>query len=235
MITETTKWLLIVVMIAAIAACDQSEPPDDLDTAVSEDYYPLVDGATWTYWHSSNSGWEESVMMSRSESDEDTYMTTDTPNPDGLRNESTLVTKGTSVLRVAKTAYVNDQPQFSVVYDPGFLRFDAAWLDKEVTFEDTREYTRTETDIGQSPDDPRDRQHTFVVQAKNETITVAGETFRNCVRIKRKRESVLDETGSILSDIQEKYFWFAPHVGKIREENLTTGSFEELISYEIPE
>ena len=235
MIKEIIKWFYIIGMVVAIAACDQSDPPDDLDTAVPGDYYPLIDGATWTYWHSSKGGWEETVTMVRSEDDEKTFGTTDTPNPDGLRNESTLVLDGTSVYRVAKIAYLNDEPQFSVVYDPGFLRFDAAWLEKEIAFEDTRDYTRTETDIGQSPKDPRDREHTFVVQSKNETITVAGETFRNCIRIKREKEAVLDETGAILSDIQEKLFWYAPHVGKIREENLTTGNFEELNDYDVPD
>jgi hypothetical protein len=229
------KWFAAIWIMAATATCNQSEPPDGSDSAAPEDYYPLIDGATWTYLHSSKDGWEETVTMRQSENDADTYVTTDTPDPLGESSENTLVMVGTSIYRVAKILYLNNEPQFSVVYEPGFLRFDAAWLDKEIAFEDTRQYKRTETDTGESPKDPSDREHTFVVQSKNETITVGGETFRNCIRIKREKEVGLDSEGSIQSDEQEKYFWFAPHVGKIREENLTTGNYEELIDYDIPQ
>jgi hypothetical protein len=235
MITAKTKPLFAIWLIATIAACDQSNPPDDSNPAAPENYYPLIDGATWTYLHSSKKGWEETVTMRQSEDNEDTYVTTDTPNTLGESSENTLVMDGTSIYRVGKILYLNDEPQFSVVYEPGFLRFDTAWLDKEIAFQDIRQYKRTETDTGESPKDPSDREHTFVVQSKNETITVGGETFRNCIRIKREKEVVLDSEGSIQSDEQEKYFWFAPHVGKIREENPSAGTYEELIDYEIPQ
>jgi len=234
MITVNTKYFFVLWTIAAIAACDQSEPPDDLDEVNPDDYYPLVDGATWTYRHSSKGGWEETVTMHRSDDDEDTYIASDTSNPDGERTESAMIIDGTSVYRISKTVFLDDQPQFSVVYDPGFLRFDFGWLDKDETYEDTREYKRTETETGESPKTPRDREHTFVIEEKNAEVTVSGKLFRDCVIIKRKKEAVLDETGSIQSDEQEKLFWFAPHVGKVKEVNLSSGNFEELLEYEIP-
>lgn len=228
------KYVVAIWMVATLTGCDQSDPPDNSDRAIPDDYYPLVDGATWTYLHSNKGGWTETVTMWRSTNDEDAFITSDTPNPDGQSSESSLVMDGTSVYRLDKIVYQDGEPQFSVEYDPGFLRFDADWLDKEIGYVDTREYKRKETDKGESPKDPRDREHTFIVQSKSDKITVAGETFRNCVRIKRDKESVLDETGSIQSDEQEKLFWFAPHVGKIREENLTTGNNEELLEYDVP-
>lgn len=229
-----TTGLCAVWLMVAVAACDQVEPPSDMDAGNPKDYYPLVNGATWTYWHSSKQGWQETVTMTRSADEANTYKTTVTPNTEGVRNENTLVVDGTSVFRVAKTAFKNDVPQFSVSYDPGFLRFDTSWLDSADDFEDTREYTRTETDADGNPETPHNREHTFVVQSTDATITVAGRTFRNCVRILRQKEADPDVTESSLSDTQEKIFWFAPQVGKIREENLTNRNVEELIDYDIP-
>ena len=231
MIMVNTKYFLVLCTIAAIAACDQSDP-SDAGEAVAEDYYPLIDGASWSYKHSSKNGWEETVTMRQD--GEDRYITTDTPNPDGESTESILVRDGTSVYRVSKNVLLNGQPDFSVVYDPGFLRIDLEWINEEEAYQDTRQYIRTETDAGESPKEPHNREHTFVVMSKGETMTAAGETFRNCLSIKRMKEATLDETGTVASDAQEKVFWFAPGVGKILEQNLTTGNWEELTTYNIP-
>jgi len=230
MITVNTKYFFVLWTIAAIAACNQSAPSDG--EVEPEDYYPLIDGATWSYKHSSKKGWEETVTMRQD--DEGRYITTDTPNPDGESTESVLVRDGTSVYRVSKNVFLNGQLDFSVAYNPGFLRVDLEWLNKEVGYEDTRQYMRTKTNAGESPKEPRNREHTFVVMSKGKTMNAAGESFRNCLSIKRKKEAVLDETGEVASDEQEKVFWFAPGVGKILEQNLTTGNWEELTSYNIP-
>ncbi|MBN1654742.1 MAG: hypothetical protein JXA30_13305 [Deltaproteobacteria bacterium] len=234
MAIKQLKNMNVIWVAVAIAACSQTDPPENSEKVKPEDYYPLVDGATWTYAHSSKGGWEETVTMARSEDDSDIFVVSDTPNPDEESTESDLKRNGTSVYRISKVVFQNGEPQFSVKYDPGFLRFDAAWLEEDISHADTRNYKRIKTETGQSPEDAQDREHIFIVQSLNEKLVVRGETFRNCVRIKREKEVAIDETDSNQSDEQEKLFWFAPRVGKIREENLTTENFEELVDYDIP-
>ncbi len=225
----------MALMLLAAGACNQGEPED-----IPKDYYPTVAGATWTYFHSSRGGWEETVVMEQGE-ESDQFVLKDTENPDGESSENTLTRDGTAILRTDKRQLVDGELAFSVTYDPGFLRFDESWLDEDTPFEDERSYVRTETDVGESPKTPRDRVHIFTVELLSETVEVEGGIFRNCIRVRRQRES--DETTTATAaattdtatqDDQGKLFWFAPGVGKVKEQNLDTGNTEVLVDYEIP-
>ena len=57
----------------------------------------------------------------------------------------------------------------------------------------------------------------------NDELTVPAGTFKS---VKIRRDNV--------SDPETKLFWFAAGVGKIREENPSTGAVSELTAYEIP-
>ncbi len=219
----------------SMLACGQTAPPDDSDDAAN--YYPLVDGATWTYRHSSNGGWDETITVEEDELDGETvYIFEDTPNPDNERSVATIAETDDGIMRIARKVYSTensrDELLFSVEYDPGFLRFDPAWLDKEEGFKETRDYVRLETDAGQEPDDPGDREHFYTVESLSETVVTDAGTFRNCIRIRRRRNWQLADTTA--ADAQEKLFYFAPGVGKVKEENLTKGNTEVLLDYDIP-
>ena len=225
-----------IVCSLAVAACSQSDPEP-----VSEDYYPLVPGASWTYFHSSRGGWDETVTVQNGEKPGE-FLLTDTANPVGERSENTLKKRGTAMLRIGKLFYRNDALAYSVTYDPGFLRFDEKWLQEEPPFEEELAYLRTETDVGEAPAAPAERSHVYTVESLSETVEVEGRTFHNCVRIRRLSNWVPslaaggDLPASSLSprDEEGKLFWFAPGVGKVREQNLDNGNTEVLVDYHIP-
>jgi hypothetical protein len=229
-------YFIYAMLLLVAAACNQKEPEESVD-----DYYPLTPGATWTYLHSSRGGWTEVVTVSEG-TQPDEVLLSDTENPSGERSENTLLKSDTAVMRTAKRFFVNDAIVFTVDYDPGFVRFDAAWLEVSPPYTEERAYVRTETDVGQSPKTPRDRSHEYTVEALDETVEVEGSTFRNCVRVRRLATylptNVAPDAGTAAptaQDMQGKLFWFAPGVGKVREQNLDNGNTEVLVDYEIPE
>jgi hypothetical protein len=118
-----------------------------------------------------------------------------------------------------------DELVYSVTYDPGFLRFSDAWVHAAAGATETREYQRTETPAGMAAKTPEPRAHVYTVESIAESVTVPAGIFRNCLRIRRERDlsnpAVVDVT---TQSEQEKLFWFAPGVGKVREENLISGS-----------
>ena len=95
---------------------------------------------------------------------------------------------------------------------------------------------RTETHPGEASK-TRPRAHVYTVESTSETVTVPAGKFLDCLRVRRERDLENDAIveADITQDEQSKMFWFAPGVGKVREENLITGSREELIDYELPE
>jgi len=226
--------LLVLLVACWTGGCDQAEPTET--DGGPADYYPLVDGASWTYWHSSRGGWEEQNTLEATEHEgEPAFRLLDTPDPDGTSTDSILVRNGSVVLRVYKEQFLDGEPELSVVYDPGFLRFDSAWLDQEIPFQETRTYQRTETDVGQVAQPTTERGHVFTVESLSETVETEGQTFRNCVRVRRER--VPGATSGSTAGVQgeeDNLYWFAPGVGKVREVNLTTGSTEVLTDYTIP-
>lgn len=227
--------LAAILSFPLALACGQEDPETD-DAVASDDYYPLVDGATWTYRHSSSGGWDEVVTMEADPDDASVFLLEDTANPDGEKSISRLQLTDAGVMRLSREAFLvapnSEDLIFSVEYDPGFLRFDSAWLDAEEGDRETRSYVRTETDVGEDPDAPADREHFYTVESLSDTVVTDAGTFRNCVRIRRRRNWQLPDTTA--ADAQEKLFYYAPGVGKVKEENLTQGNTEELIDYAIP-
>lgn len=243
--------------IALVGCGEQAAPPDDgmpgvggqgptpsgtgglggsggsgAPTPTMQDYFPMVDGSSFTYVHSA--GWQETITVSATTYEgAPAFLLIDTPNPDGERTESIFVQSGTKVLRVYKEVFdttANDTLIEQVEYRPGFLRADNAWAEATLGVEMPESYQRTETTPGQSADPSEDRSHTFVLEGVEDVVTNAG-TFRACLRIRRQRTY---ETDVPSDEGQEKRFWFAPGVGKVQEETLDNGNTERLEAYSIP-
>jgi hypothetical protein len=218
---------MFVLMLSACSQTDPGSPPE------SEDYFPLIDGARYEYLHS-NGGWTEIVEIE--EGAGGTFVQHQSGDPDGESSVSTFEVDDGDVLRVAEDQLIDDELVYSAEYDPGFLRFSAAWVDAETGDEETRRYERTETEAGMEPKDPQPRAHTFSVESTSETVKVPAGTFRNCLRVRRVR--ALDDPSiddPMAQQEQDKLYWFAPGVGKIQEQNVMSGSTEVLETYSLGE
>jgi hypothetical protein len=189
-------------------------------------------GASWKYLHS-NGGWEETVSVEALAA-ADRVLVLSSEDLDGFSSKSTYQVEEGEVLRVAEETLLDGALEHSVTYDPGFLRFSAAWADADVGFSERRAYERTETKAGGSPKAPADRAHIFTVESLSDSVNVPAGSFRNCLRVHRKRDyEGTDATGATVSEDQEKLYWFCPGVGKVREENVMTNSSESLLEFDL--
>ena len=135
-----------------------------------------------------------------------------------------LVSDGTHVRRVHREEMDQVSTTAIIDYDPGFLRCSEDWT--VVGMPEEFLYDRTAYDgNGQNPV-VEARGHTFEVLAIGEQITVPAGTF-DCVKVERVR-TVGAESGALV------WFWFAPGVGKVREERPIEMEIEELASVSIP-
>lgn len=220
---------LSLVCTLLSSGCGDAAPPGG-DNPNSADYYPMLDGAVSVYRHSSNGGWDETITLTRTAAGE--FFEVDTPNPDGERTESVqTVDVDGRVWRTSKQQYVDDQLDIAVEYEPGFIRFDPAWLDLAQNESVRMAYQRTETPAGGSPDPTRERAHVYTSFGL-QTVDVLGKTYRDCLVIQRERD--YEDTQGNTED-QKKQFYFAPGVGKVWEINIDSGNTEELVSTTVPE
>lgn len=196
---------------------------DSSGASADVDYFPLRDGATWTYRHIASDGttFDEIVVMREITFDGGVaFEMEDNAGADGENTVSTVLDRDGQVMRVHKEVLLAETPVLTVDYVPGFLRFDNGWADGDVT---DWMYDRTEYDGTGALADEAVRQQIFTIESMSTPITVPAGTF-DCVQFLRNRP----DTG------ESKRFWFADGVGKIKHETLATGSVEELAEYSIP-
>ena len=210
--------------LLVLAGCGDEAPPDSTP-ASGADYYPMRDGSVSVYRHSNQGGWDETVTVTAL--DDDRFSELDTPSPNGEHTESIQeVDAAGRVWRIEKQDYKDDELDISVEYDPGFIRFDPAWLELATNESVRMEYRRTETAAGDTPDPARDRAHVYT-SLGYESVTVHDRTYHDCLVIHRQRD--YEDTQGNTED-EEKQFYFAPNVGKVLEVNLDSGHTEELVS-----
>lgn len=196
------------------------------------DHFPLSDGASWKYLHSSGA-WMETVSVDAL-STANRFSISSSPDVDGVASESTVELVDGDVLRVSEDTLIDGVLDQTVTYDPGFLRFSAAWADADTGFTERREYQRTEMKVDGTPKAPAERAHIYTVESLSEDVNVPAGSFRNCLRVHRARDyDVTDAMGATIAEEQEKRYWFCPGVGKVREENVMTGSTESLVEYDL--
>lgn len=245
---SSLKYVLATGLVALpLLACGQQSPPgaDDTGTDTTADatadttgdttpidedgsYYPLVDGATWTYVASTTSGqilgteivnateitWEGAPA----------WLFVDNPNASGEWTESTITELGTAAVRVHKEIKDSNGTLEIVDYDPGFVRADDKW--DTAGFIEEILYERVATDGAGLNPKIEARGHTYEILALNEVVTVEAGTF-NCIKVQRTRT-----VGTSAGD--NATFWHARGIGKVREERPIEGRIEELASVSIP-
>jgi hypothetical protein len=201
--------------------------------AAGDDFYPQADGASWTYRHMGGSRtWDELVEQSATTyMDEPAVLLVDNPGPSGTHSNTVIATQGTRVLRVFREEFMGTTLQLTAVYDPGFLRYDRAWEDHEAGYSEVVAYQRTETDPNGVVTGDSERSHRFTVESLDDEVIVPAGTFAGCMRIQRSR---VRAAGEPVAEGDEDLFWFCPGIGKVREEDQTTGQTEELVACEVP-
>ncbi len=236
--------LIALLALSCAAACNQAEPVDSSapkdagagggGATEGADYFPLRDGASWKYLHS-NGMWTETVTV-EALSEADRFLLTTSADPDGMSEKQTLVEKDGEVLRVGQEAFVDGVLDQTVEYDPGFLRFSAAWAEQKAGFSERRTYDRTETKAGGSAKAPVARAHIYTIESFSDEVDVPAGVFRSCMRVRRERDyDTSAPDGGTLAEEQEKRYWFCPGVGKVREQSIMTMSYEVLTKYDLPE
>jgi hypothetical protein len=235
---ETTALLgcALVSSLALLVGCGQEDPPATRPDGGEQPYYPLVDGATWSYQHSD---WVEQVTATATpDLGASAFLVSDSPNPkDNLRSDSIVVVTDGRAARVSKEEYLvsGATPVLTsrVTYGVGFTRFNEDWATRAVGYKETPEYVRIETPPGGAAKAPEERRHTFeIISLSQQVVTTAG-TF-DCIEIKRTKDWQAEEDGVDASDAATKTYWFARGVGKVQERNEETGSTEVLTDFDIP-
>lgn len=187
------------------------------------DFFPLSDGATWTYRHTAVDGttFDEIVVMRETTfNGAVAFEMEDNAGANGENTVSTIASVDGQSMRVHKAIYLGGAPLMTVDYTPGFLRFDNGWVDGDIT---DWSYDRVEYDASGAVVNEAIRQQIYTIESMSTEVTVPAGTF-DCVQFLRERP----ETGDA------KRFWFADGIGKIKDESLVTGSTEELTEYNIP-
>lgn len=234
--TNSFTKLSIIACVAALAfACGQSDPPEANGPHAepdAPDYYPLVDGATYTYAHTGAGGWTDTITVKAIEHNgQPAFLVSDAGHPSRERGESIMVKDGSAVFRVQKKTFNASGAQIEhVEYSPGFIRGDAAWAKQAAGTRLTIGYQRTEFAFDGTPT-VNSREHEYTIEAIGETTSISSGDFKNVVKVRRKRTWMTDIPDG---EGQEKVFWLAPGVGKILESS-DTGSSEELIKFSLPE
>jgi len=196
---------------------DTNMPPGDAN------FYPLVDGATWTYRHTTTDlvVWDEIVSMQATTwNGMPAIEQFDNAGNNGESTRSIIASDGSTVSRVHKIVELAGATVETVDYDPGFLRVDNAWGEGDSV---NWGYQRTAYDPAGMVVSDNPRTQIFTVESMSVEVTVPAGTF-DCIQFVRERVS----TGEL------KRFWFADGVGKIRHETLSTGATEELTEFSIP-
>lgn len=195
---------------------------------------PLVDGATWTYRHTSagKPTWsEQRTVRATTYMGQAAFIVEDQADAQGFQTHSTHVVNNTGVYRPYKEVSLQGQGTVQkVTYNPAFLRFDEAWSQdgqsETVNIQETQECVIPGTALkgcSVAGSSTAQKTHVYTVVKACTSVTVPAGTF---AAIETDRADTTSGTAA------HDYYWNAPGVGKVREE--ANGEVIELMSYAIP-
>jgi hypothetical protein len=160
---------------------------------------------------------------------EPAFIMEDEEDAEGAQTRSTFIVKGTGVWRAYREVHVNGALALHVKYDPEFLRYDEGWtkVGQSETLDDDWTQTCVMTSIASkcAPGAVKTGKttHKYTVANLHANIEVPAGKF-DAIEIERFNP---DES-------ETRRFWFAPGVGKVREEDAESGAVEELAAFEVP-
>jgi hypothetical protein len=218
-------------------AGDDADNGDDGDfktfkAGAAASRFPLVAGAKWTYRHTSltKDPWNEiATMTDTTYEGKPAFILEDEEDAEGAQTQSTFVVQGTGVYRAFREVRVNGALALQVVYDPAFLRYDEGWTEagQSETLDDDWTQTCVMTSIASkcAPGAVQTGKttHKYTVVDTHVEIEVPAGKF-DAIEIERFNP---DES-------ETRKFWFAPGVGKVREEDAESGAVEELAEFLVP-
>lgn len=187
----------------------------------SKSHYPLIAGSQWVYdvVDVNEVRLREEVVNAKVDPEAQSQVQIileDNEDKQGERTRSQIRRIKSGAFRVHKDILVKGKVQESVDYDPGFVRFDEAWLKLKVG--ESRDYAyKRASSLNSSPES---RGHRYTLKGKKVRIKVPAGDF-TCVHMTRERL-----TGASAGEIVE--YWFAPGVGKVRERRVDSGKEERL-------
>jgi hypothetical protein len=214
------------------AGGDAGDALESFKPGAADSRFPLVAGATWTYRHTSltKDAWNEVATMSDTTYEgEPAFVLEDEEDAEGAQTRSTFVVKGTGVWRAYREVHVNGDLALQVTYDPPFLRYDEAWtqVGQSQTLDDdwTQMCIMTSVASKCAPGAVQTGKttHKYTVVDTHVNISVPAGDF-DAIEIQRFNPDA-SET---------RRFWFAPGVGKVREEDTESGAVEELAEFVVP-
>jgi hypothetical protein len=193
-----------------------------------QSHFPLVDGARWTYRHTSviEDSWDESATLSAAG---EAFVLADEEDAKGEQTQSTLVIDGDRVYRTQKQIFVGGELVQETAYDPAFLRYDEAWTQAgaSLTLDDEWKQTcvvaSSASNCAPGAIKTGVTTHVYTVLDVAAKVSVPAGDFTT---VEIQRDNTIDQ--------ETKLFWFAAGVGKVREENPASGAVEELSDYEVP-
>lgn len=241
-----SRAIVLTPLFAVLVACGDAPPPG-LGGSGAEDgtggsdgsteprclgtedasYYPLVDGATYEYEVRKpgepverENTWIEATSYQGKEA----FALEDEPDAFGQASRSILQAEGTRVRRVHKDVTVNGEIAERVQYDPGFVRFDDAWIEPGMS--EVVGYDRSEWGAGDAEPDVEYREHEWTVLEVGEIVETPAGCFET-VKVRRVRTTG-QKAGQVVN------LWFARGVGKVYEERPGTGESEQLLAVDVP-
>jgi hypothetical protein len=215
-----------------IAGCDGGLGPSGGSDAV--DYFPLAVGARWTYKNVDAAGVETTLVKeidrceevafvdcdSGLDRDETTYVQVTTGGGADPDEANTLYLEETEdgIVRVKQDFIQADVLDHYVTYSPYFMRlFNGPYGDDRV---ETYDHERCEYDVaGVDPPTQTHRSYLHRVLG-HEGVTVPAGSYDALV-IER-----IDQ-----SDADTKRYYWAPGVGKVKEEAVGSTEVEELVEF----
>jgi hypothetical protein len=213
-------------------AGDDGDVLESFKPGATDSRFPLAAGASWTYRHTSltKDPWNEVASMSDTTYEgKPAFILEDEEDAEGAQTRSTFVVEGTGVWRAYREVHVNDALALQVKYDPPFLRYDEGWtkVGQSQTLDDDWTQTCIMTSVASkcAPGAVQTGKttHRYTVVDTHVDITVPAGKF-DAIEIERFNPDA-SET---------RRFWFAPGVGKVREEDVESGAVEELADFLVP-